>query len=379
MSLSCHLCRGQLDEFEHFSSLYQVTSDCRPWAKGGHLCICRHCGSVQKLITKQWLMDVEYIYDSYNIYNQASGKEQNAFDQIDGNNEARSMKIVSWLSDIKLPKSGTLLDVGCGNGAFLKSFSKEYPKYKLSGLEINDKNKDEIESINGVEKLYIGDIDSVNRSFDFISIVHTLEHILDPIQYLISLSNKLNKGGLLFIEVPNLKKSPFDLLILDHCTHFDLESLKEVVIRSGFKLIKSISDYIPKELSFLCQWSGFEKTKKNDKPAILKKSFNKKRLTISNRIDWLQQFATDCNKNSDFIGIFGTSISATWLAVSIGDKVKFFVDEDVNRIGKTHLGKPIYSPNDFQLNGKKILMPFRKDIASNICNRYKTLDFVIPN
>jgi len=324
-------------------------------------------------------MDVEYIYDSYNIYNQASGKEQNAFDQIDGNNEARSMKIVSWLSDIKLPKSGTLLDVGCGNGAFLKAFSKEYPKYKLSGLEINDKYKDEIESINGVEKLYIGDIDSVNRSFDFISIVHTLEHILDPIQYLISLSNKLNKGGLLFIEVPNLKKSPFDLLILDHCTHFDLESLKEVVIRSGFKLIKSISDYIPKELSFLCQWSGFEKTKKNDKPAILKKSFNKKRLTISNRIDWLQQFATDCNKNSDFIGIFGTSISATWLAVSIGDKVKFFVDEDVNRIGKTHLGKPIYSPNDFQLNGKKILMPFRKDIASNICNRYKTLDFVIPN
>jgi hypothetical protein len=36
-------------------------------------------------------------------------------------------------------------------------------------------------------------------------------------------------------------------------------------------------------------------------------------------------------------------------------------------------------PNDIQLDGKNILMPFRKDIASKICKRYKTLDFITPN
>ena len=55
----------------------------------------------------------------------------------------------------------------------------------------DDKNKEEIESINGVKKLYIGSIDTLNECFDIIVMIHALEHIPDPVQYLVALSNKL--------------------------------------------------------------------------------------------------------------------------------------------------------------------------------------------
>ena len=66
---SCHICKGQLDEFKNFSDLYQVTSDCRPWRKDGHLCICQKCGIVQKPVTRQWKRDTEDIYNGYEIIN----------------------------------------------------------------------------------------------------------------------------------------------------------------------------------------------------------------------------------------------------------------------------------------------------------------------
>jgi hypothetical protein len=46
----------------------------------------------------------------------------------------------------------------------------------------------------------------------------------------------------------------------------------------------------------------------------------------------------------EHFGIFGTSIAATWLQAQTGDAAKFFVDEDQNRVGQTHLGRPILSP-----------------------------------
>ena len=68
------------------------------------------------------------------------------------------------------------------------------------------------------------------------------------------------------------------------------------------------------------------------------------------------------------VGIFGSSISSTWLAAALGDRAAFFVDEDSNRIGKDHLGRPIYSVEQAPI-GLPILMPIRQDIAQAVKNR----------
>jgi len=90
--LGCHICGGDLYEFKNFNSLYQVTSDCRPWRKDGRLCVCTDCATLQKPVDKKWMSECQEIYESYDIYSQANGVEQNAFALSSGIGEARSKK-----------------------------------------------------------------------------------------------------------------------------------------------------------------------------------------------------------------------------------------------------------------------------------------------
>ena len=66
--------------------------------------------------------------------------------------------------------------------------------------------------------------------------------------------------------------------------------------------------------------------------------------------------------------MFGSSIAATWLVNSLGDKIVFFLDEDLSRVGKTHMERQIYSPSNFP-KGFKILLPLRHDIARVLVKR----------
>jgi hypothetical protein len=63
---------------------------------------------------------------------------------------------------------------------------------------------------------------------------------------------------------------------------------------------------------------------------------------------WLEdvvEVARQLGRGRDGFGIFGTANAATWLA-SVGDvNCRFFVDEDAHKVGKQHVGRPIYAPD----------------------------------
>ena len=77
-----------------------------------------------------------------------------------------------------------------------------------------------MESIPGVIALHTGPLTDLRLRFDLVVMVHALEHIPRLIEFLSALKNLLTPTGLLLIEVPDLDKSPFDILIADYCTHF---------------------------------------------------------------------------------------------------------------------------------------------------------------
>jgi len=174
--------------------------------------------------------------------------------------------------------------------------------------------------------------------------------------------------------VPDLETSPFDLLISDHCTHFTSETLQAVFVFAGFDIASLATEFLPKELSLLAQWPG-QNRPSIEQSFILPKSkqFLEKGKRIADlHIAWLQNLLQQGHKISDNLGIFGTSISASWLAASLGNKVTFFVDEDPNRFGSTHMGRPIFDPSNAP-KYSPILMPLRPDIAVSIANRFATL------
>ena len=379
----CHLCRGELIKFETFPSMLQVTSDCRPWRPGGELAVCQQCGTVQKPVTAQWLRETNEIYFGYEIYSLGNGEEQPIFDQNTGTAAPRSQKIVQWLSTlIVMPETGKLLDVGCGNGSFLRAFGARYPMWQIMGLEQNSHYKESIESIKGVRGLYVGSPESVRDRFDLITLVHSLEHIANPIHYLKSLRALMNPGGLLLIEVPDLETSPFDILIADHCTHFTEVTLRGVVSLACFDTQSLEANFLPKELTLLAKFTAEGQTNKEYKNEILikKQSHDNGERVVKSQIIWLQRQLHQGQEVEGMVGIFGTSISATWIAASLGDKVGFFVDEDRNRIGRTHMSRPIYDPLHVPENSK-IIVPLRMDIAASIAKRFDKLNiqFILPS
>lgn len=371
----CHHCQSSLSLFSNFSFLNQVTSDCRPWHIGGQLGVCISCGMVQKPVTDEYLREIDEIYSQYDIYSQSGGIEQSIFEQ-EGASVSRSQKIVKWLATNQLlPQNGKLLDVGCGNGAFLRAFGQYFGEWEMAGLELDMKHKDLIEAIPRVTSLYTGSIDNVHDTFDIIVLIHALEHIPHPVEYLKSLRKYLKPDGLLFIEVPDLENSPFDILIADHITHFVSKVLHKVVQNASFETLVIKSDFVPKELSLLARNSQIQEVTKSN--LFEGSGANGKELAES-YINWLSRMLEKANSITGKIGIFGSSISATWLAASLGDKVSFFVDEDKDRIGRLHMGKTIYSSLEIP-QGFPVFVPLRADIAKSIEERLAGLaEFVIP-
>ncbi|MCA1558154.1 MAG: methyltransferase, partial [Acidobacteria bacterium] len=144
---SCHVCASPgLRVVEGFDSLCRVTSDCKPWSRGGHLAVCAACGSVQKVINQEWLSEIEKIYGDYSIYHQSDGVEQAVFDSGSGEAGLRSTRLLEALkSHVDLPEEGRMLDVGCGKGAMLRAFSRFAPQWNLAGAELSDKTRREVE------------------------------------------------------------------------------------------------------------------------------------------------------------------------------------------------------------------------------------------
>ena len=372
---ACHLCGSRLQEVAAYPIAEQVTSDCRPWRGENRLAFCSACAVVQKAVSSTWLEEIRDIYASYSVYEQGGGFEQSSFDAATGVAMARSQRIVAWLDrQGRLPETGALLDIGCGNGSFLQAYGRANPGWQMMGLELDARNKASVESIPGVTHLHVGPIESLDQKFDLIVMIHALEHIPNPVGFLRSLLERLNPGGRLLIQVPDLTASPFDLLIADHCSHFSAAALDRVVRAAGYEVEQLDDTCVAKELTLLAQAARTE-----SRQALCMSVSSQDDSLAQRHAEWINQLLRQGHQVSGRVGIFGTSISGTWLASALGDRVHFFVDEDPNRIGRTHLGKPIFSP--LQAPGDiDILMPMLPEVARSIAARLLTypLRLVLP-
>jgi len=372
---ACHICAGALSYVDGYPVAQQVTSDCRPWAEASCLAVCRQCATVQKPVTASWRRQVDEIYSRYAVYAQGGGVEQVAFDQQTGVGQVRSQKIVDWLrGNGGLAETGCLLDIGCGNGAFLRAFRSVHAQWTMAGLELDARNRAQIESIDGVTQLHVGSTDTLSERHDLVVLIHALEHIPDPVSYLRSVRSLLKAHGTLLVQVPDLATSPFDILIADHCSHFDAMSLRHVLEMADFEVLRlDAGGSVAKELTLLARPAPAPITNGVARP------INGVQNAATVHIAWLQRLLEQGRSVAGPIGIFGTSISATWLAAALGEKVVFFVDEDAHRIGRSHMGRPIYGPHEAPKDSA-VLMPLRADIALAITQRLGgfALRFTMP-
>jgi SAM-dependent methyltransferase len=373
---ACRICcSADLKCIEAFGSMPRVTSDCVPFKRGGKLAVCVRCGTAQALADEQWFAEIAEIYGKYDIYNQSRGVEQHVFDPVGGSLRPRSEVILERLSEgSNIPLCGKVLDVGCGTGGTLRAFAG-HGKWTSYALELDDRNLASLEAIRGFRTLYNCTPAQVPEQFDIITLIHSLEHFPDPYSTLVDLLGKLHHEGSLFIEVPNAADNPFDYMVADHRVHFTKETLTYLVQRSGFSVQLVATDWVSKEISLVAvRSSGTEL--RVDLPT------RNSHLDVIEQVDWLKDFI-DCARKAAAgpapFGLFGTAIAATWLWPAVSERVQFFVEEDPNRIGRTHMGRPILSPAQAP-SGAVVFLALVPSIASSIRERLKYLpiDFRTP-
>lgn len=375
----CHVCKAHAVElFAGFESFRRIASDCKPWPAGGALGICGNCGCAQAIIDDKWYADIKEIYASYAPYYQSAGAEQNVFD-LSGAATSRSIRLVSRLhAEAPLAATGRLLDIGCGNGAMLRSFSGTFKGWKLAGLDVHDHLRPVIEGIERVERLYTGPLEEVPGQFQLVSLIHVLEHIDSPRDYLVQLRDKLEPSGLLLIQVPDCERNPFVLMVADHASHFFLPVLKRIVASAGYEVIIANNDWVAKELTIVAR-----KGNGPLRPELLAAPKNSDAALLRRNQEWLKQLVAQGRTLAAKrpFGLFGSSIAASWLANELSGLIDFFLDEDPHRPGHAFFGCPILEPKQTPA-GARVLIALEPKVAAEIARRMQTLgiaaEFHVP-
>jgi 2-polyprenyl-3-methyl-5-hydroxy-6-metoxy-1,4-benzoquinol methylase len=159
---------------------------------------------------------------------------EKAFEEILNNPCSENQARLQWFqAHNNITNKVRVLDIGSGIGVWPQALDM------FCQVWFDEINKDSIRFIRDV--LYIPK-HSDGARYDYVTLIHFLEHMEDPKKYLLELkTNRLNSRGSIFIEVPDSEE--FDYLPEDHdefnschLWFFDVRSLTRLVEESGYRV-----------------------------------------------------------------------------------------------------------------------------------------------
>lgn len=162
-----------------------------------------------------------------------------------------------------------VLDFGCGDARFISSIA--LLGFETYGIDFSVTRKSRSNN-QGVKILSnLSELDSLNiEKFHAITLFQTLEHVEEPLSLLKNLATRMQKNGILIIEVPNchgidgppVKFEDFhNVQPLEHINNFTPSTLSDICKRAGFlqisrppaHLTSKISDVLRTEASRFIQ------------------------------------------------------------------------------------------------------------------------------
>jgi len=353
-SSSCILCnKKEFSKLLEYNN-YCVTSDNKVIKANFSLLQCNSCLHIQKQIDNNYKDKIEQIYNNYSSYYLTSGQEE-----IKGES-SRSCLILEHIKDLITLKNGKILDMGTGSGVFLQEFNRNY-KWELHAQDIKNNLNQNILDLQNFKQFYSLDDKIPMNYFDIISGIHLFEHILEPNIFLQNIKKYLKKDGFLLLQVPNIYENTFDIFTYDHISHFYQASLQNILKRF-FKYIYFPKQQLKRELTVIV--SDILITQKDSLYHTISVDYAKKLKSILSQLD---------NLKSKDIAIFGTSPNALFCASYLNLDIKYFLDENIDKIGKKLYNKEIKHPKDID-SGIKVLLPYSKDLFDKISIKYPHLD-----
>jgi SAM-dependent methyltransferase len=175
----------------------------------------------------------------------------------------RSDQILATIApDLPADVAGCL-DVGSGQGGMLVALRKRFPGARVVGVEPSESGVAFIRSRLGLD-VHGGRFDAPLRErlggpFDVVTLIHVLEHALDPLQLLRDVRAELRDGGRAYIEVPDLESPHWRGAAFLHIAHLQVfaeSTLTELLLRAGLEPVaihRGSTEHWPWALGAVCR------------------------------------------------------------------------------------------------------------------------------
>jgi SAM-dependent methyltransferase len=233
--INCNLCGLQQD------NLLYSTKD-KNWILPGefNLVQCRKCGLAYINPRPDETEIKQYYPKRYYLRLGAAEFTQEYIKIMEKSFQAR-LRLIQ-----RFKKSGRLLEIGCGDGHFLRYLKER--GYEVFGLDTSEFAVSLAQENVGKPQIFKGQIFEARYPegfFDVICLFEVLEHLHNPASVLKEARRTLKNGGILVITVPNF--ASLERIILGDCWygvdaprhlyHFTKKTLRLILEKSGFTIL----------------------------------------------------------------------------------------------------------------------------------------------
>jgi len=236
--MKCYLCGTRIlywiwsyGEPDKYLKAIGITKSRRTW---------HQCPKCELYINDNGLTEeqTEQAYLKYRNYEMRGATVKEEFDRVKAIPYSENQQRINWLLGNGVFQKKTVLDIGSGLGIFPYQINPYVDKVYC--IEPEPESAQFIDKGLGIE-CHQGFYETgLFPKVDLVTLVHVLEHIHQPINFLKGIREiDLKKDGILFVEVPDATE--FQSLDKDndefnslHLWFFNLSTLDRVIRKSGF-------------------------------------------------------------------------------------------------------------------------------------------------
>ena len=174
-----------------------------------------------------------YEDDYWGTVKDPDGNKRNLLEEWD-----QQVKNLKHITDfIEMIEPGKVLDIGCGPGFLLSAISNKWDKY---GVDIS---KTALEQCSKFSKTYCGDLVKFNfkeNIFDLVVMNHVIEHLSEPLKYIIEVKRILKSKGVFILATPDFDSG---------CARYFRNNFRmlhdkgHISLFTSFSLLKMLEDY----------------------------------------------------------------------------------------------------------------------------------------